>query len=242
MSACIIPTLKYADAGAAIEWLCKAFGFEKHLVVPGDNGSIAHAQLTFGPVAENAASPGRCRYPKPLHCRYRRRCALHPCPECACACADCHASGRPGLWRTSLFVPRSGRLFVEFRQLRSVGIGQQAGGMRSVTWLAAAAVLLACVGCSTTNESEQSSRDYIVVFQLDTDAGGNLQRLAVYQLLDKQNERPVMLLPSADFVGKARDTLKERAWPVTYDQSGRIKATYVRCLMIHSEPEVPACD
>jgi len=48
VSACIIPTLKYADAGAAIEWLCKAFGFEKHLVVPGDNGSIAHAQLTFG--------------------------------------------------------------------------------------------------------------------------------------------------------------------------------------------------
>jgi len=114
--------------------------------------------------------------------------------------------------------------------------------MRTVTWLAAAAVVIACVSCSTTNESEQSSRDYIVVFQLDTDSGGNLQRLAVHQVLDKQNERPVMLLPSANFVGKARDTLKERAWPVTYDQAGRTKPTYVRCLMIHSEPEVPACD
>jgi uncharacterized glyoxalase superfamily protein PhnB len=33
---------------AAIEWLCKAFGFEKHLVVPGENGTVAHAQLSFG--------------------------------------------------------------------------------------------------------------------------------------------------------------------------------------------------
>ena len=47
MSAKIIPTLKYEDAPRAIEWLCQAFGFEKHLVVPGSNGQIAHAQLTF---------------------------------------------------------------------------------------------------------------------------------------------------------------------------------------------------
>jgi len=114
--------------------------------------------------------------------------------------------------------------------------------MHNVRWLAAAAALIAGVGCSTTNESEQSSRDYIVVFQLHADAGGDLQRLAVYQVLDKQNERPVMRLPSADFVGEARDTLKERTWPVAYDQSGRLKPTYVRCLMIHSQPEVPACD
>ena len=40
--------MRYKDAPAAIEWLCKAFGFEKHLVVPGPNGTIAHAQLTFG--------------------------------------------------------------------------------------------------------------------------------------------------------------------------------------------------
>jgi uncharacterized glyoxalase superfamily protein PhnB len=44
----IIPTLRYRDAGAAIEWLCRAFGFERHLVVPGEAGSIVHAQLTFG--------------------------------------------------------------------------------------------------------------------------------------------------------------------------------------------------
>jgi uncharacterized glyoxalase superfamily protein PhnB len=44
----IIPTLRYCDAAAAIEWLCRAFGFEKQLVVPGEDGGIAHAQLAFG--------------------------------------------------------------------------------------------------------------------------------------------------------------------------------------------------
>jgi uncharacterized glyoxalase superfamily protein PhnB len=43
----IIPTMRYRDAAAAIDWLCKAFGFEKHLVVPGANGEIAHAELTL---------------------------------------------------------------------------------------------------------------------------------------------------------------------------------------------------
>jgi uncharacterized glyoxalase superfamily protein PhnB len=44
----IIPVLRYRDAPAAIEWLCQTFGFEKHLVVPNDDGTIAHAQLSFG--------------------------------------------------------------------------------------------------------------------------------------------------------------------------------------------------
>jgi uncharacterized glyoxalase superfamily protein PhnB len=44
----LIATMRYDDAGAMIEWLGKAFGFERHFVVPGDNGTIAHAQLVFG--------------------------------------------------------------------------------------------------------------------------------------------------------------------------------------------------
>lgn len=44
----VIPAIRYRDANAAIEWLCKAFGFEKHLVVPDENGTVAHAQLAFG--------------------------------------------------------------------------------------------------------------------------------------------------------------------------------------------------
>jgi uncharacterized glyoxalase superfamily protein PhnB len=48
MPALIIPALRYHDAPAAIDWLCTAFGFEQHLVVPGENGTIVHAQLKFG--------------------------------------------------------------------------------------------------------------------------------------------------------------------------------------------------
>jgi uncharacterized glyoxalase superfamily protein PhnB len=44
----IIPSLRYRDAPKAITWLCNVFGFEQHLVVPNDDGSIAHAQLTLG--------------------------------------------------------------------------------------------------------------------------------------------------------------------------------------------------
>jgi uncharacterized glyoxalase superfamily protein PhnB len=44
----VIPCLRYRDAPAAIEWLCKAFGFEQHLVVPGEGGTVVHAELSFG--------------------------------------------------------------------------------------------------------------------------------------------------------------------------------------------------
>jgi len=44
----VVPTLRYCDASAAIAWLCEVFGFERHLIVPNDDGTIAHAQLSFG--------------------------------------------------------------------------------------------------------------------------------------------------------------------------------------------------
>lgn len=44
----IFPALRYKDAPAAIEWLGKAFGFEKQFVVPGENNTVAHAQLRLG--------------------------------------------------------------------------------------------------------------------------------------------------------------------------------------------------
>lgn len=46
--AVVIPCLRYRDAPTAIAWLREAFGFERQLVVPGENGTIAHAQLVFG--------------------------------------------------------------------------------------------------------------------------------------------------------------------------------------------------
>jgi uncharacterized glyoxalase superfamily protein PhnB len=42
------PSLRYDDAPAAIEWLERAFGFEREMVVEEDEGRIAHAQLRYG--------------------------------------------------------------------------------------------------------------------------------------------------------------------------------------------------
>jgi len=44
----VVPCMRYRDAPAAIEWLCDTFGFEPQLVVPNEDGTIAHAQLSFG--------------------------------------------------------------------------------------------------------------------------------------------------------------------------------------------------
>jgi uncharacterized glyoxalase superfamily protein PhnB len=42
------PSLRYDDAPAAIEWLERAFGFEREMVVEEDEGRVAHAQLRYG--------------------------------------------------------------------------------------------------------------------------------------------------------------------------------------------------
>jgi len=47
-NATVIPTMRYNDAQAAIDWLRDTFGFTRHLIVEDDAGGIAHAQLRFG--------------------------------------------------------------------------------------------------------------------------------------------------------------------------------------------------
>jgi uncharacterized glyoxalase superfamily protein PhnB len=44
----IVPTLRYRDVGAAIEWLCRVFGFHKHQVITGEGDAVRYAELTFG--------------------------------------------------------------------------------------------------------------------------------------------------------------------------------------------------
>ena len=39
---------RYRNAPLAIDWLCRAFGFERHAVYEGPNGTIAHAELALG--------------------------------------------------------------------------------------------------------------------------------------------------------------------------------------------------
>jgi uncharacterized glyoxalase superfamily protein PhnB len=38
----------YDDPAAAIDWLCRAFGFEVRLKVAGEDGRIEHSELVFG--------------------------------------------------------------------------------------------------------------------------------------------------------------------------------------------------
>jgi uncharacterized glyoxalase superfamily protein PhnB len=44
----ISPSIFYEDAAKAIDWLCRAFGFEVKLKVEGEGGRIEHSELTYG--------------------------------------------------------------------------------------------------------------------------------------------------------------------------------------------------
>jgi uncharacterized glyoxalase superfamily protein PhnB len=52
----LFPALRYKDGHAAIDWLVRAFGFEKHVVHDGPDGTLAHAELRFGPGAFSVSS------------------------------------------------------------------------------------------------------------------------------------------------------------------------------------------
>src|SRR5271165_4440120 len=44
----IMPAMRYRNAPAAIDWLCKVFGFARHAVYANPDGTIAHAELSLG--------------------------------------------------------------------------------------------------------------------------------------------------------------------------------------------------
>lgn len=44
----LVPAISYEDARAAIEWLERAFGFERHVVYESDDGAVEHAELRVG--------------------------------------------------------------------------------------------------------------------------------------------------------------------------------------------------
>ncbi len=57
----IIPSMRYRDAYAAIEWLCNTLGFTRNAVYPGPDNTVAHAQLTMGTgmvMLGSASNPG----------------------------------------------------------------------------------------------------------------------------------------------------------------------------------------
>ena len=57
----LIPSLRYQDARAAIAWLERAFGFERHALYDGPEGTVAHAELRLGTgmiMVGSASNPG----------------------------------------------------------------------------------------------------------------------------------------------------------------------------------------
>ena len=61
------PTLRYRDAHAAIDWLERAFGFERKAVYEGEDGTVQHAELSFRGglvMVGSATDPGHGEYAK----------------------------------------------------------------------------------------------------------------------------------------------------------------------------------
>lgn len=57
----------YEDAGAAISWLCEAFGFEVRLRIEGPGGRIEHSELVYGDALIMVGSAGgHAGRPEPL--------------------------------------------------------------------------------------------------------------------------------------------------------------------------------
>jgi uncharacterized glyoxalase superfamily protein PhnB len=63
----ISPSIFYDDASAAIEWLCRTFGFEVRLKVEGEGGRIEHSELELGDgLIMVAQTGGKSSRPVPL--------------------------------------------------------------------------------------------------------------------------------------------------------------------------------
>ena len=65
----VSPSIFYDDAAKAIDWLCRAFGFEVRLKVEGEGGRIEHSELVFGDglvmVSQAGKAPAEGRAPSP---------------------------------------------------------------------------------------------------------------------------------------------------------------------------------
>ena len=59
MNSTTVPVIRYQDAKKAMDWLCRALGFQVFLEVPGDDDKIEHARLTLGKNMIMLASLGR---------------------------------------------------------------------------------------------------------------------------------------------------------------------------------------
>ena len=44
----VVPTMPYRNTTAMVDWLCDALGFQRQVIVKGEDEKIKHAELTFG--------------------------------------------------------------------------------------------------------------------------------------------------------------------------------------------------
>lgn len=59
----ISTALWYDDGKAAIDWLCRAFGFEVRLLVEGDGGRVEHSELVYGDGVVMVGEPKPGKFP-----------------------------------------------------------------------------------------------------------------------------------------------------------------------------------
>jgi uncharacterized glyoxalase superfamily protein PhnB len=62
----IIPMLAYEDGVAAMEWLCRVFGFSEKAKYTDDNGVLMHGEIAMGESAIMLATPTP-DYQSPIH-------------------------------------------------------------------------------------------------------------------------------------------------------------------------------
>ena len=60
----ISTALYYPDGALAIDWLCRAFGFEVRLKVEEEGGRIAHSELVYGEGLIMVSEPKPEKFPK----------------------------------------------------------------------------------------------------------------------------------------------------------------------------------
>ena len=53
----IVPMLSYEDAGAAADWLVRAFGFRERMLLTDESGVVTHCELELGQGVVMLASP-----------------------------------------------------------------------------------------------------------------------------------------------------------------------------------------
>jgi len=61
----------YQDAQAAIDWLCRAFGFAVRLKVEGEGGRVEHSELTYGEGLVMVGQEGGSSAERPWKARMR---------------------------------------------------------------------------------------------------------------------------------------------------------------------------